>query len=294
MKTLFLAHIFFACAICGFSQSNFRIDSLKNELQFAKNKTLVLTELSGLYQTVSAEKALYYASEAYKEAIKQDDRELIALSMKLMAKSYLTLNEYEKSNHFSDSAVILFHALGDIESEIECQLMKAVILMLQGSYNEALDLFELYKKKASEAGAKKIYSSILMQEGRIHRVRGNYEEALACFQQSLEVADEIGNTYLMGHAYHFLGLVNQDQQRFEQAIDNYLKALPVFEEQDNLLQIPYLLISLGSAFRDIKNYEESLTYYKNALSYFSASNDRWGMYELNRNLGLVHLEMHNL
>ncbi len=277
-----------------FCQNTAKIDSLKRELKNAKYKASLFNELAGIYINISPEEALGFARKASEEAIKRNDKKELGEALWIIARYYLSTNDYDESNRIADSASRIFHETGNYESEVNCRVMKATTLMLQGNYNAALKEFKWCAQEAKKIGARHIYSSVLVNMGRIYRARGNYDTALSCFENGLSVAKEIKHHFMEGVSYYFIGLIYQDQQKYDLAIENYLIALPMYEDPGFNAQRPYLLLSLGSAYQEIRNYNESLVYYRKALKELKAINDRWGLSELYSNLGSVYFDMNRL
>lgn len=273
------------------SQDQAIIDSLKQELKHNDNKAEIYIRLAQNYLSISTEEVLKYSQKAYDEAVVQQDDGLIGEALYLQARVYLDRYEYDQCIEMADSAIIYFQKTHNISSEINCEVMKASISMLQSDYDKALALYEDAAQKSKAIDAMDVHASALINMGRIYRVRGEYAKALDIFQKVLEISEELDNAYLRAHALHFIGLVNQDQQYFDLAIEYYLRSLKIFEENNILQSLPFVLVDLGSSCREAKNYPESIRYFRQALGYFTKVNDRWGLYELNRNMGLSYMNM---
>ena len=277
----------------AFSQNSSDIDSLNRELKNAKNKAPLLNQLAEIYINISPEEGLAYAEKAAEEAIKNKDKEQLGEALWVKARYYLITNDYNQSNRFVDTASLIFHEIGNYEDEVNCKVMKASTLMLQGDYNEALKEFKWSAQESKKMSSKQIYSSVLVNIGRIYRVRGEYDTALTYFKNGLAVAKEIQHKFMEGVSYYFIGLVYQDQQKYNLAIENYLVALSMYEDQSFNNQRPYLLLSLGLAYQSSKNLNESLKYYWKALHELKKINDRWGISELYGSLGSLYIEMND-
>ncbi|MBN2612917.1 MAG: tetratricopeptide repeat protein [Bacteroidales bacterium] len=294
MKVVIICLLFVSINSAISSQTVTKTDSLKKVLKLAANKAKVFNELSREELNGSPKEALRYALMALSESQKTNDIMQKGDAYWYIARSYQMLNDYDKCNEYADSAVLVFQKTKNRDSEINCQVLKASTLMLQGKYNESLELFEQTAEKAKKTDAKHVYASILINMGRIHRTRGNFVSALNHFEKSLKIAEEINHVFLMGNAYYFIGATYQDQQNYDVAIENFLLALSIYEKNNFNIQIPYLLISLGSAYQESKNYTEALNHFQEALGYHIASDDRWGLKELYGNIGNVYFELNNL
>lgn len=292
----YIISIFLFLQITGvvFTQNTQKIDSLKNELKYKKNKASIFNELAFSYITVVPEEALKYAKMALSEAKKENNKLQLGEALRVCALAYQYLNEYERSITLTDSAITIFQEIKNNKSIVQCLELKASTYLLQGNYNEALKLLHTGAEETKQIDDLYTYCAFIIQIGRVHMMRGNFNEALANFEKAGKIASEINDQYLMGHIYHFTGITYQDQQKFELAIENYLKALPIFEKENIITQIPYLLVSLGTALKNTKNYEEALRYYNDALKYYQNSKDRWGLNELYNYIGSAYLEMKNL
>ncbi|MFO7658136.1 MAG: tetratricopeptide repeat protein [Bacteroidales bacterium] len=278
-------------SVAVFSQHQKKVDSLLHSLKHDGKKSSLLNQLSELYLSSDPEISYTYAVRAFEQARDEDDKAQMGEALWLKARGHLYFNEYDRSNMLVDSAEFFFRQAGMQENIVNCQVMKASTLMLQGNYDEAMCLFHRAAEDARELGARHIYSSALLHMGRIHRARGNYEKALEDYELCLSVAKEIDHEFLIANAYYFIGSVFLDQHQYEPAIENYLQALPLYEKNNNFAQIPYLLVGLGNAYLDNKNFSEALRHFRNARSYYTKNKDRWGLNELYVQMGSVFQEM---
>jgi two-component system, sensor histidine kinase PdtaS len=275
----------------GYAQTTSKADSLKKELKHAENKADVLNQLARLYVENSPVESFNYATRAKEEALKSNDKNQLSEALWNMARYYLYVNDYNKSNLLVDSAKKLFHETKNNKSEINCIALKANILFLQGNYMESLKLFKISANESKKIGANDIYCSSTINIGRIYKTQGENDSALYYLKNVLVIAKEINNKFLEGSAYGFIGEVYKDQQKYDLAIDNYLAALSIFENQKIFTKIPYWQYLLGDVYREIGNYKESLKYCRTALKYFITSNDHWGLQEVYKILGNTYMEM---
>jgi two-component sensor histidine kinase len=294
MRGYYLVILFSCIVYLAYPQNISKVDSLKTELKHSGNKSKICNELAEHYARISPPECLSYAQQAFYWAMKENDKAQLAKSLWFKAWAYVSYNEYDRCDMLVDSALFIFKEIKDYENVLECQYMKASTLMLRGAYSEALERFNALASEAKKLNALRSYAYIQIQIGRIHRVRGNYEGAIACLKEAISIGNELHNNIILANAYHHIGLVYQDKQNLGIAIEYFIKGLPLFERENLLIQIPYVYISLGSAYRDSKNYSESLKYLHRASNYLIALNDRWGLYELNRNMGMTYIELNKL
>ena len=277
-----------------YSQNASKIDSLKRELKHSKSKSKIYNALAIQYIRVSPDECMSYAQQACYWASKEGDKTQMAKALWLKGRVYGSNSEYDRSIIVYDSAMVLFKELNDDENIIDCQMQIGTCLMLQGKYNEAIEMFDMSLAEAKRLNASELYAKIQFQIGRIHRVRGNFKNAIACYEDALRVGKEIKSDFLLANAYYLIGEVYMDKKNLEMAIEYFITALPLYEKQNLLTHIPYVYTSLGSAYRDSKNYSESLRYFRKASKGLTSLNDRWGLYELNLNIGITYMELNKL
>jgi two-component sensor histidine kinase len=277
-----------------YSQDITKVDSLKEELKHTKNKASVLNELANAFIDDKPEEAFRYATQASEEALKKNDKKQMAHAMWTLGRYYLLINDYNKSNLYTDSARNLYHTTKQSRSEVNCMVMKANTLFLQAKYEESLTLFKEAAKESKKNGAKGIYCSAILNIGRIYLTWGEVDSALNYYENSLAIAKEINNKYLEGNAYGFIGELYLDQKKYDLAIDNILKAMEIFESERITAKVPYWQTMLGTGYLDMNNYEEALKYLRVARKNFIEMDDRWGLEELYRYIGSVHREMNDL
>lgn len=279
----------------AYSQNTSKIDSLKKELRHTRNKAEVLNELAKTYINDIPEESFHYAMQAKKEALKSNDKKQLGHAMWMIGRYYLLINEYDKSNLYADSARNLYHETKQEKSEINCMIMKANTLFLQGNYEESLKLFENSAKELKDkTGDKEIYCSAILNIGRIYDARGDFDKALVYFDSSLVIAKKINSKYLEANSYGLIGLTYQTQQKYTLAIDNILLAIKIFEDQNINVKIPYWITSLGAAYCDNENFEAALKYCRIAIKDFITINDRWGLQIAYRSTGTTFMKMNNM
>jgi two-component system, sensor histidine kinase PdtaS len=281
----------FLSTVSVFSQNESRIDSLKKELKHALDKAKVLNEISREYTESSPKESFNYAKKAAEEAIRKNDNKQLADAIWMIARYYLLINEYDKSNLYCDSAKELYHQVKLTKSEINCMVMKANTLFLQARYPESLALFKMGAKESDKAGARDIYCSAILNIGRIYQNEGNYDSSLYYFEKARLLANDLNNKYLEGNACGFIGLVYQSQKKYLLAIDYILNALNIFEKDNILTKVPYWFTSLGDAYKDNNNFGEAVRYYHQAIGQFIKINDRWGLQEAYHAAALAFMGM---
>lgn len=220
------------CPLIAISQTDDRLDSLKNELNHANDTTRfkILQELFKSYNLSNYTQALTYAREAY----------------------------------------MIGESLGDSSKIVEGGRMMAFSLMDLGKNDEAIDI--LNKVLAIASRNQERYPDIkpkikfLLNNAAIaYMYRGNYDSSLSYHFKSLDIREAEGDRKAIGTALNNIGLVYFKIKNFEQALQYYLRSIAIKDELNDVTDKDKILTNIGLCYDQLKRPTEALASFNKAL-----------------------------
>jgi CHAT domain-containing protein/Tfp pilus assembly protein PilF len=184
----------------------------------------------------------------------------------------------------------LFEANKELQTlELErVMIAQAIRLMNQGSYPQAMGLFQLGLSLAQELGDKTSMVVILRNIGGIHRLQGRYPQAMDYLQQSLKIAEEIGDK--LGQSGTLIGIGNAYtvQGNLAKGLEYNFRSLTIKEEIGDKPGAAMALASIGSAYQFQGNYAESLKFQHRGLTIREEIGDKPGVAVSLGNIAIVY------
>jgi len=225
-----------------------KIDSLEAILPSmqAEERSGILLELSGLYQSVSLEKSLEY------------DFENVELQKKL--------------GRIKDLSGI-YNNIG-------------VSYYLMGDYGKSLDYFEqsliLREQFNDTANIVKTLNNL----GVISQISGDFQKALAYFNKSLMFKIKLNDTLSMAKTLNNIGVLYKDVDEFDDAERFISQALDYYMALGNQAGIAAALNNLGQVFDERKSIDTAMVYYFRSLEIKRKLHDDRGIANTLNNLGV--------
>ncbi len=226
----------------------------------------------GLRSDFSLEKQ--YLLKALEIREKLGDKTLISDALILLASVNIKEGNLDLANKNLDRAnELLLSNPEDQENLNDWRHQKALILLHNNRYEEALILFDSAISYYSRKALLKSYVALQSDLGKIFNDRGEYGIALKCFEDGLKVAEtrgyelEIADINLqIAWAYLNLGELDQLMELATQTL--------LWAEKNNIpSRIADALILRGMAFCELKDYENSKKCFDRALSIRSQLKD---------------------
>jgi len=202
-----LYHLFFSL---NSAAQNGEIDSLKKVIAMSKADTVLfeanrqITE--HLWET-NPDSALYHAKEAYRHALKTNDKTRIAMGNQTIGVSYDYLDKLDSCLTYLNKGLSIYRSINKID------------------------------------GASHILSDIAIA----YYFRGNYELAIRNHLEALELRQQIGNKRFIAISYNNIGLVYRARKDYVNAALYYQKSLAIKKENNDEQGILNSLINIGSA-----------------------------------------------
>ncbi|MGB7926169.1 MAG: tetratricopeptide repeat protein [Pyrinomonadaceae bacterium] len=206
-------------------------------------------------------------------------------------------------------------------------------LYVDGKYKEALDVYRLAQRVATEIDDQQGIAATFLNMGSAYFGQANYGAALEHFQQALARFEQLKERADTATTLYAIGLVHKEQGRNAQAMEFLQRALRQFEELDDKTgvmrtleatgSVSYAqgdyraaaqsfekslalraeldddeglagaLASVGNAYYEQGGYAQALDYYQKALAQFEASEDEVGLGSTLGNIGNVYYSQGN-
>ena len=294
-------------------------------------KVDVLIELAHRHYSSNPQKTEDYASQALALAEKQDYKNGIAESSRIIGITCALKGDYDKALERYHQALEIFEEVGDKEGSANCSNNIGLVHKNRGDYEKALEYqqkallnFEeigdrsgvaysykniglIHDKRGSydkalehylgalkifeDDGDKKGIAVCSASIGVVYKKQAEYELALEYYHKALEVFTEIGNKQFMAHTYNNIGIIYKNQSDYDQALEHCNKALNIFEEIGDKRGIANSYGNLGVIHGKRGSYDQSLEYYVNALKIFEEIGDKLSIAISYGNIGQVHTQL---
>lgn len=187
-----------------------------------------------------------------------------------LANYYNQMEEFDKAAEYYDNA---YKASLKLESFVNAGIIisnKGEMLLNQGKYNEALQLYKQGKvlKEKGKAPMKYIMSSVLDIGNTLSKLK-SYEEALAHLNEALQYYEENEITENLAFAKNYRGSLYFETGNYYSAIEDCKNAKKLALETGNLELLSEAYECLSKAYEAIEQYDKALENYQ----FFTKTND---------------------
>ena len=135
--------------------------------------------------------------------------------------------------------------------------------------------------------------ALITQAGKL-RTEGSYTQALAVYDLTYRIAEQIGDKSGVATALLGIGGVRFNQSDYKTALEYYQKSLSLSEAAGDQQLTATLLRGIGSIHYLQGNYVQSLEYYEKSRALREALDDKRGIAQLQRDIGSLHYMRGNL
>ncbi len=292
IKQLMLLLILLSSVLVS-TATELNIDSLKQALNNATNgeKLIIYNQLFKAYESISYEKAFYYATEAYQLAKLKNDHSEIGTALKNIGKIFYYQQNSDSANFYFNESLDHFILANDSSGMAKIYNNLGLVFSNSGRYNDAIPFYqkslELKTKLYDSLGIANSFINI----GSIYYKVGSYKMANDYFLDGLSIAKKIGSLKASQSAYGNLGLIYTEKGDFEQALEYHNQALEINNQINNIAGISASFANIGQVYLVSKELDKALDYFLRAQNL----NDSYGIVEpgtLN-SIGQVYAEMDN-
>jgi DNA-binding SARP family transcriptional activator/tetratricopeptide (TPR) repeat protein len=188
-----------------------------------------------------------------------------AVTLRLMARTFTRLGDYDQALDHLTEAIGLYRQLGDGPGEAKAHQNACVVSERQGQYADALGHAEQAFALSSAAGDRPGRASALADLGWYHALLGHHEQARAICRQSVITFQELGESYGQARSLDSLGFIEHQLGNFTTAAGCYRQAIGLLHELGSRFYEAEVLTHLGDAREAAGDQEQAETSWRQAL-----------------------------
>jgi len=235
--------------------------------------------------------ALQAGQEAYKIAVKVDDKTLQAKSLNFIGVVHRNLGSYDKSITLYKRALSLAEEANDSVEIAYSYNNIGGIYRLEGNHKHALEyilkalaVFEKLKDKVGMA-----YCTVNV--GLIYRRQQNYIKALEYLNRTLSIRNEINDRSGKAQALDLIAEVYFDQEDIERALYYFMESEKEYSALNDKKGLASVWGGIGGVYYRKKDYSKAITYRQRALVMSNKIGYIEGEITNYNNLGLIYAKM---
>lgn len=277
MKTFFLA-ILLIITCNAFAQQH-QIDSLEYALQSAdkKDASLILSQLSALYQNIDINKSVGYDLQILEIARQDNNLYSESTALNNLAIDHYFLGEYASALDYLEKSLEIREKLKDTVQIVKTLNNLGVISQVSGNYDKALHYLQKSLEFKQTLGDTISIAKTLNNIGVIYKDALQYEDAKGFLAQALEYYQKLGDEPGIAAAYNNLGQVYSKQKYQDSALDYYRKSLVLKRKIDDKRGIGNTLNNIGEIFSKKNEVDEAMKYFNEARQIREDVGDKFGL-----------------
>lgn len=291
---IFINLFFFSSAT--FSQSDFKIDSLKRQLKVTKldkEKIKILAQLGYEYYTIDPSKTVHYVEKAIELSKKRKVDESVLFAYYIRGIGYYMIGEIDKAR---SNAFVLIKLSKKLNSNIFTG--KGVMFLGDLCYEaskekEAIEYYKqalyFFKKSSSKEDLAIVYSRIATTYTRF----SNYEEGIKNNLIAIKLFKQMKNYRGETTVIRSLGDLYMEMKEYGRAKKMYLEAMNISIAIDSTTHSPWIadnLHELGDLYAAIDSLDVAHDYYIKSLSIFKNIPNSRGLPSLYTSMGLMYIK----
>jgi len=251
-KYIFLILSLWPIIVTANTQTN--IDSLKLQLEFAKNK-----------------------------------EEKAATSLQIIKnKAYTT---QEEALALANTAFLYYQDQGDKENTLEALRLQTSLDIGFYNYEKAMKAAQESVLIAQELEKPDVLAAIYFSIASIQNNLGNYQKGSEYYFLSLKLFEETNNKRGISDAYNGIGVVYYEQHEYQKALEYFFKALNISKDINDKTGESIGLNNVALVYEARKENKNARKYFKEALKLNQQTNNIKGAAINHLNLGIVNQEL---
>jgi len=215
------------------------------------------------------------------------ENEAKLMIMKELANGFLTMESYDSSILFCDSAIMLSVYLSNTDRQAELNITRGNALFYSMGPEKGMEpykeSYQLYADIGDSAGMAKALNGM----GVMYKKMGHYDSAMSCYLQLATIAEERGYEQTLGMGYVNIGILYQDLLDFEKA-NHYLDlSIPINEKYRPDL-VAVALMNKGMIHDELHENDSALYRYRQALAIYTQMDNQKKLADLYNNIGNLY------
>ncbi len=209
-------------------------------------------------------------------------------------------NAYIWENHIdkgSDSIEFHLNKLTNFSKSKKSELglslniiLKGVLLLKSGEYEQALDKFQESLNKGKKNGSRLIEARSQFLIATTYYYQGIYEQALFRFKEVITIYKELDYKKDLAATYVNIGSVYKELADYKEALENFHGALHIYIKLDKKEEISKVYNNLGLIYKEKGEYVNALNYFDRSINIKTELGDRAGKASTFHNIGLIYME----
>lgn len=265
-KYLFFSFFFFTfCTVTYSVGEQTSIDSLKNELNTAKDKAGIYNLLAELTIEDSLKLSKTYADSAFIFAIKEKNKNEVA-------KAYFNIAEVFSYGYNNDTTICYYKKALNIFKETGDNYYTSYTLNNLGylmtvldDYKQAIEYYENSLDYLDKETYPDDLAHVYINIGNAHHALGNYEIAIKNFRKARKLSDSIPDYYSLAIGFNGMGLAYKYLGNYDSAVYYYKKSLELNKKHFSPSDQAVNLSNIGALYYLWKKYDLALEYFNDAL-----------------------------
>jgi tetratricopeptide (TPR) repeat protein len=188
-----------------------------------------------------------------------------AVTLRLLARAFTRLGEYDQAVAHLTEAIGRFRQLGDGPGEARAHQNACVVSERQGRYTDALGHADRAFALCGAAGDLPGQASALADRGWYHALLGRHDQARAICEQALIKFRELGESYGQARSLDSLGFIEHRLGNFAAAADCYSQAIGLLHELGSRFYEAEAITHLGDTCEAAGDQQQAETAWRQAL-----------------------------
>ncbi len=210
------------------------IDSLEQRLKTTNlhpaEKISVLKDLSYELASIDLRKAIHYAQEGIKLAVKTKDRPMIGHLHRNTGIAYYMFSQFDSAKIHFDKALEYAKQAGDQELELLTYSALGNLYNSKGNYPTSIEYYMKAIPLAQKTNNKKRQNNLYANLSGVYTRIENWELANKYLTKTIELSKEINDGVSLGQAYNSLSDLYLGQKNQQKAIEYEQLAIDAFRE----------------------------------------------------------------
>jgi serine phosphatase RsbU (regulator of sigma subunit)/Tfp pilus assembly protein PilF len=265
-------------------------DSLLVLLEKASGKERVNlnNQLAREYAAYEPQKALKFAEEARKLAVRSDYKDEEYASLLNLALAWSGLKQNQTAESFYQQAVEGFESSGDAENHCRALSAYATFLTTEGDLERAAVLYQQAYEISKTLRNDLLQSEILVEQGYLNIKRGRISEAGTYFNQAINLLERRNNDLQLAKTYSGIAEYYSASGEYAEAVANFLRAGEIRQSTGDLRGRGIALYNAGNNYFWMNDYPGALESYQEALQIFREIGFTFGISASYDGLGVVY------
>jgi signal transduction histidine kinase len=259
----------YLCIATAHTQS-FNIDSLRNELQQAKedtNKVILYRMLAGIVGNSNPIEAVQHGKAGIQLGKRLGWEKGIAGCYLNVAAAYGYNAQLDSAMLYIDSAIVSAKIVGDPTRLALVYLNRADYYMQMRNFKQSLINCDSAWRYAELADNNDRRARILQTIGAIYFYQSKYKESREYNERAGALYNELGNKKMYAITLGNIGNVLTRANEFQAGIDNYQRAIVLANEAGDRVNLPMYYSNIGSNYSQQGQYEKALENAQRAMQY---------------------------